>query len=192
MKRLRYCGKNAADPRFHDGALRPVNGACHIQVMRANREHPEQSQGTNYTYNHAPMLCRWHGRMYLMYLSSPVHEHDGHANALLTTSADGFDWDKPREVFPSLPVPPGVYRGKEAEKMPANARTVIHHRMGFYRAANDVLLVMTHHGVTPQLHVIPNSGYGMGRVVRRIHDDGTLGEIYVLRVNTQAGWKKEH
>lgn len=192
MKSLKYCGRDAADPRFHDGALRLVNGVCHIQVMRANREHPEQSQGTNYTYNHAPMLCRWHGRMYLMYLSSPVHEHDGHANALLTTSIDGFTWDKPHEIFPSLPVPAGVYRGKDANKMPANAQTVIHHRMGFYRAPNDVLLVMTHHGVTPHIHVIPNSGYGMGRVVRRIHDDGSLDAIYVLRVNTQAGWAKEH
>ncbi|MGN0764472.1 MAG: sialidase family protein, partial [Aristaeellaceae bacterium] len=192
MKTLAYRGREAADPRFHDGALRPVMGACHIQVMRANREHPELSQGTDFTYNHAPMLCRWHGRMYLMYLSSPVHEHDGLANALLTDSPDGLQWSQPRVIFPSLPVPQGIYRGKDADRLPNTAQTVVHHRMGFYRAPNDVLLVMTHHGVTPHLHVIPNSGYGMGRVVRRIHEDGSLGEIYVLRVNTQAGWKKEH
>ena len=192
MKTLAYRGREAADPRFHDGGLRPVMGACHIQVMRANREHPELSQGTDYTYNHAPMLCRWHGRMYLMYLSSPVHEHDGLANALLTDSPDGLQWSQPRVIFPSLPVPQGIYRGKDADRLPDPAQTVVHHRMGFYRAPNDVLLVMTHHGVTPHLHVIPNSGYGMGRVVRRIHEDGSLGEICVLRVNTQAGWKKEH
>lgn len=192
MKKLRYIGREAADTRFHDGGLRPVNGVCHIQVMRANREHPELSQGTNYTYNHAPMLCRWHGQFYLMYLSSPVHEHDGHANALMTTSPDGFTWSQPREIFHTLPVPEGIYCGKDADKMTYPAQTVVHHRMGFYRAPNDVLLVMTHHGVSPHVHVIPNSGYGMGRVVRRIHEDGTLGETYVLRVNTQAGWKKEH
>ena len=98
MKTLAYRGREAADPRFHDGALRPVMGACHIQVMRANREHPELSQGTDFTYNHAPMLCRWHGRMYLMYLSSPVHEHDGLANALLTDSPDGLQCGTPDEL----------------------------------------------------------------------------------------------
>ena len=32
----------------------------------------------------------------------------------------------------------------------------------------------------------------MGRVARRIFEDGSLGEIFVLRVNEKAGWKKEH
>lgn len=192
MKKLNYIGPEQPDTRFHDGGLRPVMGACHIQVMRANKERPDLSQGTDYTYNHAPMLCRWHGRMYLMYLSSPVHEHDRLANAMLMHSADGIHWSEPSLIFPSLPVPPGIYCGKQADQLPPEAHTIVHHRMGFYRAPNDVLLVMTHHGVTPDIHVIPNSGYGMGRVVRRIHEDGTLGEIFVLRVNTQAGWRKEH
>ena len=189
---IQYIGSEHADTRFHDGALRPVVGACNIQVMRANREHPEISQSTGYTYNHAPMLCRWHGKMYLMYLSSPVHEHCGHAHAMLMSSRDGFTWSRPAVVFPSIPVPPGIYRGKDADTLPENALTVVHHRMGFYRAPNDVLLVMTFHGVSPHIHAAPNSGYGMGRTVRRIHDDGTLGDIHVLRVNTHAGWKKEH
>lgn len=192
MQKLRYIGQENADTRFHDGALRMVSGACHIQVMRANREHPEFSQGTDYTYNHAPMLCRWHGMMYLMYLSSPVDEHGGHANALLMRSRDGFSWSQPEKIFHSLPVPEGVYCGQDAEKLAYPAWTVVHHRMGFYRAPNDVLLVMTHHGVCPHVRVMPNSGYGMGRVVRRIYDDGTLGDPYVLRINSQAGWKKEH
>ncbi len=192
MKKIAYRGPEIADTRFHDGALAMVDGACHIQVMRANREHPELSQGTDFTYNHAPMICRWHGMLYLLYLSSPVHEHDGFARALLMHSPDGFSWSRPEVIFPEIDVPQGIYCGRDAEKLPANARTVIHHRMGFFRAANDVLLVMTHHGVSPHLHIIPNSGYGMGRVVRRIRDDGALGEIYLLRVNTQAGWRKEH
>lgn len=192
MEKLRYIGHEQADTRFHDGGLRPVMGACHRQIMRANREHPEKSQGTNFTYNHAPMLCRWRGWFYLMYLSSPIHEHAGLANAMLMRSRDGATWEQPVKVFPSIPVPPGVYCGKKAEAMPDQAWTVVHHRMGFYTAPNHVLLVMTHHGVTPDIHVIPNSGYGMGRVVRRIFPDGSLGEIFVLRVNQQAGWKKEH
>lgn len=191
-KRIAYRGKENVDTRFHDGALRYANGVCNVQVMRANREHPELSQGTDFTYNHAPMLCRWHGSFYLMYLSSPVHEHDGLAHALLTRSRDFFTWEKPEVIFPSIPVPQGIYRGKDRETLSEDARTVVHHRMGFYRAPNDVLLVMTFHGVSPNIHAAPNSGYGMGRVVRRIFDDGSLGDIHVLRVNTEAGWKKEH
>ncbi len=192
MNSIRYRGQEAADTRFHDGALRPVIGACNVQVMRANRAHPDQSQGLDFTYNHAPMLCRWHGMMYLMYLTSPVHEHDGLARAMLMRSADGFDWSKPEVVFPDIAVPQGVYCGDRAEELAPNARTVVHHRMGFYRAPNDVLLVMTFHGVSPNIHIAPNSGYGMGRVVRRILGDGTEGEIHVLRVNEKAGWAIEH
>ena len=192
MAIFQYIGEENADTRFHDGALRPVIGAWSIQVLRANREHPECAQGFPFTYNHAPMLCRWHGRFYLMYLTSPVHEHDGRARAMLTESPDGFSWGFPRILFPEIPVPPGVYRGKGADRLPEDAMTVVHHRMGFYRAPNDVLLAMTFHGVSPDIHIAPNSGYGMGRVVRRIFDDGRLGEIFVLRVNEKAGWKPEH
>ena len=192
MKQIAYTGGQAADTRFHDGALPLMAGACHIQVMRANREHPELSQGTDFTYNHAPMLCRWRGWFYLMYLSGPVHEHAGCARAMLTRSRNGFDWETPRLAFPDIAVPPGVYRGKGAQQLAPGARTIVHHRMGFYTAPNGVLLMMTHHGVTPDIHILPNSGYGMGRVVRRIHEDGSLGAIHVLRVNTQAGWTAAH
>ncbi len=192
MAHFRYIGEENADTRFHDGALRPVIGAQNIQVMRANREHPEQSQGIDFTYNHAPMLCRWRHKLYLMYLTSPVHEHDGLGRVMLTESADGYTWSFPRLLFPEIPVPMGVYRGKGAEALDANAKTVVHHRMGFYLAPNGVLLAMTFHGVSPDIHIAPNSGWGMGRVARRILEDGSLGEIFVLRINEKAGWKKEH
>ncbi len=192
MKKIRYVGREAADTRFHDGALRPVAGARHIQVLRANRECPELAEGTGWTYNHAPMLCYWSGFFYLLYLSSPVHEHGGMARVLLTRSPDGYAWEKPRLLFEDIAVPPGVYRGGRAEELLPGARTVAHHRMGFYAAENGVLLAMTHLGVTPDVHVMPNSGYGMGRVARRIFPDGTLGPVCVLRINAQAGWKPIH
>ena len=91
MKQIAYTGGQAADTRFHDGALPLMAGACHIQVMRANRELPELSQGTDFTYPPAPMLCRWRGWFYLMYLSGPVHEHAGRARAMFTRSRNGFD-----------------------------------------------------------------------------------------------------
>ena len=192
MAYFRYVGEENADTRFHDGALRPLIGVQNIQVMRASREHPEQSQGLDFTYNHAPMLCRWQKKLYLMYLTSPVHEHGGLGRAMLTESADGLSWAMPRLLFPEIPVPPGVYRGKGAEQLPRDAKSVVHHRMGFYLSPQGVLLSMTFHGVSPDIHIAPNSGWGMGRVVRRIMEDGSLGEIFVLRINEKAGWKKEH
>ena len=192
MAFFRYIGNENADTRFHDGALRPILGAHNFQVMRANREHPELSQSFGFTYNHAPMLCRWRNKLYLMYLTSPVHEHDGLARAMLTESEDGYSWRFPRVLFPEIPVPQGVYRGKGAEKLASDAKTVVHHRMGFYIAPNGVLLGSTFHGVSPEIHIAPNSGFGMGRTARRILENGDLGEIFVLRVNEKAGWKKEH
>ena len=192
MAYFRYIGNENADTRFHDGALRPLLGAQNVQVMRASREHPDRSQGFGFTYNHAPMLCRWRGRLYLSYLTSPVNEHDGLARVMLTESGDGSDWSFPRLLFPEIPVPAGVYHGKNADRLSPDARTVAHHRMGFYIAPNGVLLALTFLGVSPDIHTAPNSGFGMGRVVRRIHGDGSLGEIFVLRVNAPAGWKPAH
>src|SRR5438094_6675192 len=40
----------------HDGRLRPAVGVETVQVMRANRTHPEKGEGYGWTYNHAPML----------------------------------------------------------------------------------------------------------------------------------------
>lgn len=192
MAFFRYTGPDRADTRFHDGGLRPLLGVQNVQVVRANRAHPDQDQGYGFTYNHAPMLCRWRGRLYLSFLTSPVHEHDGLARVMLTESADGLSWSFPRLLFPEIPVPPGVYRGKNADALAPDAVTVAHHRMGFYIAPNGLLLALTFLGVSPDIHTAPNSGYGMGRVVRQIRPDGGLGGLFVLRVNRAAGWRPDH
>jgi len=44
------------DLDVHDGRLRPAVGVETVQVMRANRTHPEKGEGYGWTYNHAPML----------------------------------------------------------------------------------------------------------------------------------------
>ena len=188
MRRFRYIGEENADPRFHDGALRPVIGAHCFQVTRANRSNPDDP----FTYNHAPMLARWHGLFWLMYLSSPVDEHGGLARAMLTSSRYGVHWAKPGVLFPEIDVPGGIYRGKGAELLKEGAKTVVHHRMGFYTAPNGVLLACTFHGVSPDVSIPPNSGWGMGRVVRRILNDKQMGPIHVLRVNEKAGFRAEH
>ena len=191
MRLPMYFGPQA-DTRFYDGGLPMLNGVFCQQVIRANRGYSEFSREPGFTYNHAPMLCRYRGYFYLLYLTSPVHEHGGFACAMLTRSESGLSWSVPKVAFPDLPVPGGVYCGPDADAVRAEERTVVHHRMAFYLAKNGVLLVMTHHGVSPKPHSGPNTGYGMGRTVRRIFPDGTLGDIFVLRVNTEAGWKMEH
>lgn len=43
--RIHYTGKELSNPAAHDGQLSPVVGVHNLQVMRANREHPDVSNG---------------------------------------------------------------------------------------------------------------------------------------------------
>lgn len=95
---------------FHHGQLTPVLGVHNIQVMRASREFPETADGMGWTYNHAPMLAYWNGRFYLEYLTNPVGEHIPPSQSMLTTSADGYHWDKPVSVFPVYRIPDGTVK----------------------------------------------------------------------------------
>src|SRR5262245_60914417 len=71
---VRYVGDEKVDAN-HDGGLRYAVGAKTWQAFRANRAHPELSDGYGYTYNHAPMLAYWNNRFWIEYLSSPFHEN---------------------------------------------------------------------------------------------------------------------
>src|ERR1043165_4771591 len=83
---------NGIDLATHDGRLRPAIGTENIQAMRANRTHPEKSDGFGWTYNHAPMLAYWNGRFYLEYLSTPFGEHVPPGQTLVANSTDGRTW----------------------------------------------------------------------------------------------------
>ena len=173
---IRYLGKDAPDLRFHDGRLRPAVGVQNIQVMRANRTHPdaEGAGGFGWTYNHAPMLAYWNGRFYLEYLSNPIGEHQPPGQTLLVESTNGFRWTRPRVVFPSYKI------SDEA------GITVSHQRMGFFVAPGGRLLVLSFYGRAPGV----NDGSGMGRAVREILKDDTLGPIYFIRYDRQNGWSE--
>ena len=151
-----------------DGGLRPVVGVENIQVVRANRTHPENADGLNHTYTHQPMLAYWHNRFYLEYLSATINEHDPGMLTSLTSSPDGLHWAPPRVAFPAFALPDG-------------SMTIAHQRMGFYVAPNGRLLVLSFYGK----HPAPNDGTGLGRAVREIHDDGKLGPIYFIRMNVK-------
>jgi hypothetical protein len=165
------------DLDVHDGRLRPAIGIENIEVMRANRTHPELGDGYGWTYNHAPMLAYWNGKFYLEYLSNPFGEHLPPGQTLVATSKDGRNWDLPRQVFPIYLLRPGPISGNES------GMAMMHQRMGFYVAPNGRLLVLAFYGHAPS----PWGATGIGRVVREAYKDGTYGPVYFLRYNSLAG-----
>jgi hypothetical protein len=173
---IRYIGPDAPDMNFHDGRIPPVVGVHNLQVMRANRTHPnaDGADGFGWTYSHAPMLAYWKGKFYIEYLSNPVGEHVPPGQTLLTESADGFRWSRPRVVFPS-------FRVSEQSGM-----SISHQRMGFYVAPDGRLLVLSFYGCLPGV----NDGKGVGRAVRELYENGTLSPIYFIRYNRHAGWNE--
>lgn len=186
-----FRGSEKADIRFYDGALRHVIGVKHYQVVRANREHPEEQEGYGWTYNHAPMICFWNGYFFVEYLSNEVSEHQPPSHTLLSWSKDGKEWTKPVVVFPQYVLPEGVYTGPKKELLKKGDTAVMHQRMGFYVTSDDRLLVLGFYGVCPDVHTNPNNGYGIARVVREVYKDFTFSPIYVLRYNKYGGFKEE-
>jgi len=148
------------------GGLRPAVGVWNIGVVRANRTAPEHADRLAHSYLHQPMLAWWRGRFYLEYLSGPRDEHEAPCVTSLTTSVDGLSWETPKVIFPSFALPDGT-------------QTIAHQRMGFYVAPDGRLLVLSFYGKAPS----PNDGTGIGRAVREIREDGSLGPIYFIRLN---------
>ena len=171
-----YVGAERPDNSCQDGRLRPAIGVENIQVLRANRAHPELADGRADTYRHAPMLAYWKGHFYLEFLSGPIHEHQPPCETLLTRSPDGRTWSRPEAVFPAFKP-----QGKEDY-------TVAHQRMGFFVSASGRLLVLSFYGLPPT----PNNGTGVGRCVREVHEDGSCGPIYFIRYNSHMGWSEKN
>src|ERR1017187_6332015 len=79
---------SAIDPGAHDGGLRPAVGIETIQVLRANREHPETADNYGWTYNHEAMLAYWNDKFWLEYLSNPFGENQAPGRTLVVNSSD--------------------------------------------------------------------------------------------------------
>lgn len=182
-----------ADIRFHDGALPHLRGACCNQVARAARDLSLSPEGLGHTYNHAPMLAYFEGHFLYEYLSGPRGEHEAPSQVWLCASPDGIHWDKPRLAFPAITALASAYRVPRRdlvkdEELPC----IVHHRMGFYRAQNGCLLMSTFYGFSPDFHLAPNNGWGLGRVVREVRLDLSLSDIYFLRYNEPGGYTREN
>ncbi len=189
--RVRYTDDKLVNADYLDGRLTPVVGVHNIQVLRANRENPDQADGLGWTYNHAPMLAYWNGMFYLSYLGNPIGEHMMPGATLLCTSKDGYNWSFPKVVFPVYKLPVGMentnpkYPGKFTEGM----TSVMHQRMGFYVSKSGKLLTLGYYGICITPADPPNEGHGVGRVVREVKADGTEGPIYFIRYNKPFGPK---
>lgn len=182
-----------ADIRFHDGALPHLRGACCYQVARAARDLPLSPEGLGHTYNHAPMLAYFEGHFLYEYLSGPKGEHEAPSQVWLCASPDGIHWDKPRLAFPAITAAASAYRGPKRELITGEELPcIVHHRMGFYRARNGCLLMTTFYGFSPDFHLAPNNGWGLGRVVREVRADLSLSDIYFLRYNEPGGYTREN
>lgn len=186
---IRCHNQEKADIRFQDGALRHVLGACCYQIIRGAKDLDVSPEGRGFTYNHAPMLAWFHGKFVLEYLGGPNGEHEPPSAAFVTFSADGRNWEAPREAFGPITVPAAPYKGPGKETIQEEyLPCIVHHRMGFYTAKSGRLLMMTFYGLSPDCHMIPNNGYGVGRVVREIYPDFTMSPIYWLRCNETGGY----
>ncbi|MHC4062352.1 MAG: PA14 domain-containing protein, partial [Planctomycetota bacterium] len=169
-------GSESLDLAHQDGRVAPVVGVESYQVFRSNRQHPEFTGGLKNTYIHAPMLCYWKGKYYLEFLAAPVNEHDAKTVTLMTTSVDGRNWETPKILFPAFK-PDGD-----------DHMTISHQRMGFYISRDNRLLILSFYGRYPS----PNEGDGVGRAVREVYEDGTVGPLYFIRYNRHAGWNEKN
>ena len=186
---VKYTGNTLANPDYHHGELAPVVGVHNIQVMRASREHPDSAEGFGWTYNHAPNLACWNGKFYLQWLSNPVGEHVPPGQVLLTSSQDGYHWEFPRQLFPPYHIPDGTTKEGHAA-VAKNLKAVVHQRMGFFVSSNHRLLTLGYYGIVLDDDDSPKDGHGIGRAVREIYKDSSLGPIHFIHYN--SAWNEDN
>lgn len=174
-----YTGTTLSNPYRHDGGLSPVIGVHNVQTLRAQRELSEPNilgDTVGWTYNHQPMLTHWNGRLWMHYISDPRSEHVYPSRTMLQSSVDGHHWTEPEILFPIY-----ATEGRDDE-----IAAVMHQRVGWHissAATGQKLLALGHYGICRTPKDDPNDGNGIGRVVREIHKDGSLGPIYFLYYN---------
>ena len=181
-KKIHYTGKTLSNPNRHDGGLSPVVGVHNIQILRSNREHPSASNGNGWTYNHQPMMAYWNDQFYVHYLCDPKDEHVPPSHTLYQTSPDGYTWSNPQILFPEVKVPEGFQKPNHPEKA-HNLIAIMHQRIGWYVSKSGQLWALGNYGVAFDKKDDPNDGNGLGRVIREVKKDGTLGPIFFIYRN---------
>ncbi|MCF0244228.1 MAG: six-hairpin glycosidase [Bacteroidaceae bacterium] len=178
-----YTGKTLAYPARHDGGLSPVVGVHNIQTMRGSLNNGDNYNSSGGLYNHQPMIAWWNNKYFIHYLVGPRHEHEQPCCTMFQTSTDGYSWSKPAELFPAYPVPDG-FRKQGMDYVAKDLKSVMHQRVGWYVSKDrQTLVAIGNHGIVMHPKDDPNDGNGVGRVVRQVNSDGTLGPIYFLHYN---------
>ncbi|MEZ5275112.1 MAG: hypothetical protein R3F07_01875 [Opitutaceae bacterium] len=192
-----YMGTENTDRDVYHGNLRHAVGVHRIQAVRANRMAPPEATGdlVGWTYNHAPMLAHWQGRFWVEYVTNLKEEHGVPGRTDFLSSLDGYHWTRPEVAFPVLHLqafqpPPRYFDGEQLEPIPAGFPGIMHQRMGWYVAPNGRLLMSGFYGYSPTPRYGPNRGQGLGRVVREVGPDGSVGPVHFIRLNREAGWKE--
>ncbi|MCB1122581.1 MAG: hypothetical protein KJT03_13595 [Verrucomicrobiae bacterium] len=193
-----------AEPVRYIGSLQPVKETFHgnlphavgvhrFQAFRANRTQAPEGGNIGWTYNHAPMLAYWKNRFWLQYVSNLTGEHNPPGRDMILSSADGIHWTNPQVAFPAMQLPeidlPDALYG-DMPNLATGTYAILHQRMGFYVAPNDRLLTLGFYSYSPTTRYGPNHGQGIGRVVREVYADGSMGPIYYLRYNREMGWNE--
>ncbi|WP_370174318.1 six-hairpin glycosidase [Leeuwenhoekiella palythoae] len=179
---IQYAGTTLSNIDYHHGQLRPAVGVHATQIMRASREHPEKADGFGWTYNHAPNMAYWNNMFFVQYLSDPVGEHIPPSQTLLMHSKDGKEWSMPEVIFPVYRIPDGIKK-EGVDGLSKNLDATMHQRMGFYTSSDNRLFTLAFYGISLNEKDSPNDGKGIGRVIREVKRDGTLGPIYFIRYN---------
>ena len=119
---------------------------------------------------------------FVNYLSDPVGEHIPPSQSLMITSDGGKKWSFPEVVFPVYDIPDG-YVKEGVDAVAHNLKAVMHQRMGFFISSDNRFFTLAYSGIVMEPHDDPNDGKGIGRVIREIYKDGSLGPIYFIRFN---------
>ena len=181
--RVHFTGTELSNPNHHDGQLSPVVGVHNIQIMRANREYPSKENGYGWTYNHQPMMAYWNGKFYVHFLCDPKDEQVPPSHTLLQSSEDGYTWSAPEMLFPEYDVPDGFTKEELPGLVAKGIKAVMHQRQGFYVSKDNRLYALGYYGICLSKKDHNNDGNGIGRVIREIKADGTLGKIYFIYYN---------
>lgn len=179
---VRYVGGTHIDPFTHEAGLRYAIGVENIQTFRANRTKPQLSDGFGWTYSHASNLSYWKGHFYQQYISGESDEHIPPVQTMLITSKNGKEWSFPKVIFPPYEAPNGITIPE------GSTGYMMHQRMGFYIAPNGKLLTLGFYGHTEN----PFRENGIGRVVREINEDGSMGPIFFIRYDSQTKWDESN
>ena len=97
--------------------------------------------------------------------------------------SDGYTWSNPQILFPEVQVPEGFQKPNRPEKA-HDLIAIMHQRVGWYVSKSGQLWALGNYGVAFDKKDDPNDGNGLGRVIREVRKDGTLGPIYFIYLNS--------